>query len=36
MEKAKKKRIKKVISWVAMALVVAMLAAMPLIAQQEA
>ena len=36
MENAKKKRIKKVISWTAMALVVAMLAAMPLIARQEA
>ncbi|MBQ6999722.1 MAG: HlyD family efflux transporter periplasmic adaptor subunit [Oscillospiraceae bacterium] len=36
MEKAKKKRIKKVISWISMALVVALLAAMPLIAQQEA
>ena len=36
MENAKKKRIKKIVSWTAMALVVALLAAMPLIARQEA
>ena len=36
MDKAKKKRIKKYISWISMAVVVALLAAMPLIARQEA
>ena len=36
MDKAKKKRIKKVITWVSLALVVALLTAMPLIARQEA
>ena len=36
MDKAKKKRIKKVITWISMAAVVALLAAMPLIARQEA
>lgn len=36
MEKAKKKRIKKIITWVSLALVVALLTAMPLIARQEA
>ena len=36
MDKAKKKRVRKVISWTAMAAVVALLAAMPLIARQEA
>ena len=35
MDKAKKKRVRKVISWTAMAAVVALLAAMPLIAQQR-
>lgn len=36
MDKAKKKRIKKYISWISMALVVALLSAMPLLARQEA
>lgn len=36
MDKAKKRRIKKVITWAAMALVVALLTAMPLIARSEA
>jgi hypothetical protein len=36
MDKAKKKHLKKIITWVSMALVVALLAAMPLIARQEA
>ena len=36
MDKATKKRIKKVITWVSLALLVAVLAAMPLIARQEA
>ena len=36
MDKAKKKRIKKYITWAALAAVVALLAAMPLLAQQEA
>lgn len=36
MDKAKKKRIKKYISWISMALVVALLAAMPLLARKEA
>lgn len=36
MDKAKKKRIKKIITWVAMAAVVAVLTAMPLLARQEA
>lgn len=36
MDKAKKKRIKKIITWVSMALVVALLSAMPLLARQEA
>lgn len=36
MDKAKKKRIKKYITWVVMVAVVALLAAMPLIARQEA
>lgn len=36
MDKAKKKQLKKIITWVSMALVVVLLAAMPLIARQEA
>ena len=36
MDKAKKKRIKKYISWISMALVVALLTAMPLLARKEA
>ena len=36
MDKAKKKRIKKVLTWVAIAAVVALLTAMPLIARSEA
>ena len=36
MDKTKKKRIKKIITWVSMVLVVALLSAMPLIARQEA
>ena len=36
MDKAKKKRIKKIITWVSLALVVALLTAMPLLARQEA
>lgn len=36
MDKAKKKRIKKYLSWISMALVVALLTAMPLLARKEA
>ena len=35
MDKAKKKRIKKYLSWISLALVVALLAAMPLMAKAE-
>ena len=36
MDKAKKKQLKKILTWASLALVVALLAAMPLIARQEA